>query len=131
MAFASDAEVRERFWQSVSDRAIELPYCTACKTFFYYPRPFCPACWSEEIEFRPASGKGTIWTYTVVRFAHGSPSPWQARLPYVVALVSLDEGVRMMGNIVDCNVDHVRSGMPVRITYIEIDDRTLPAFVLE
>lgn len=131
MAFESDAEAKERFWQSVNERALELPYCTACKTFFFYPRPFCPACWSDAVEFRRAKGTGTIWTYTIVRFAHGSPSIWHERVPYALALVTLDEGVRIMGNVIDCDVETVRSGMPVRLTYHEVGGKTLPAFLLD
>jgi uncharacterized OB-fold protein len=125
----TDTEAKERFWLSVDKRAMEMPYCTACRTWFYYPRPFCPSCWSTDVEFRPVSGNGTVWTYSVVRFAHGIPSPWHERIPYVVALVTLDEGVRMMSNIIECDVDTIRSGLPVRLTYTEIGGRTLPAFV--
>lgn len=127
----NDTEVKERFWQSVRERAMQLPFCNACRRCFFYPRPFCPVCWSEDVAFRPAGGRGTIWSFTVVRFAHGSPSPWHAKIPYAIALVELDEGVRMMANIIDCDVDRVRSGMPVRLTYVEIEDRILPAFHLE
>lgn len=118
------------FWRSVEDRAMLLPFCTACDAFFYYPRPFCPACWSPEVVFRPASGNGTIWSYTVIRFAHGTPSEWHARIPYVNALVDLAEGVRMMANLVDVDIETVRSGLPVRLTYAKIGTRVLPAFVL-
>jgi uncharacterized OB-fold protein len=125
----TETEAQATFWKSVDDRAMQLPYCTACKTYYFYPRPFCPNCWSDAVEFRPAKGTGKIWTFTVVRFAHGIASPWHERLPYVLALIDLDEGARMMGNVVDCDVEAVRSGMPVKLTYIEMGGRTLPAFV--
>jgi uncharacterized OB-fold protein len=131
MALASDTEAKELFWRSVDERSMQLPYCLSCNAFFFYPRPFCPVCWSDQVEFRPASGKGTIWTFTVVRFAHGIPSPWHDRLPFVVAIVTLSEGVRMMGNVIDCDVDQVRSGMPVQLAYAEVGGRTLPCFHLE
>jgi uncharacterized protein len=130
MAIAHDTEAKQPFWASVDMRAMQLPYCTACKTFFFYPRPICPACWSSEVEFRPASGTGRIFTYSVVRSPHGNITGWHKRIPYVVALIDLDEGVRMMSNIIDCDVDAVRSGMPVQLTYTAIDGRVLPAFTL-
>jgi uncharacterized OB-fold protein len=127
---ASDTDAKARFWQSVEDRKLKLPFCRSCLTFFYYPRAFCPNCWSEEIEFRPAAGQGTIWSFTVVRFAHGEKSPWHERLPYVVALIEMHEGVRMMANVIDCDVDRVSSGAKVRLVYTEMGGRVLPAFQL-
>jgi uncharacterized OB-fold protein len=127
---ANDTEAKAEFWKSVEEKKMQLPFCTACKNYFYYPRPFCPKCWSTQVEFRPASGKGKIWTYTVVRVAHGIPSPWHEKVPFVIAIVELAEGPHMMGNIVDCDVETVRSGVPVDLTYIEIGGRTLPAFHL-
>jgi len=131
MAFNSDSEAKEHFWTTVANRALEIPFCAACKTFFWYPRPFCPTCWSDAVEFRASTGMGTIWTYTIVRFAHGAQNVWQEKVPYVVALVTLDERVRIMGNVIGCDVDSIRSGQRVRLTYHEVGDRTLPAFLVE
>jgi uncharacterized OB-fold protein len=128
MAIAHDTEAKELFWKSVEARAMELPYCTACNRFFFYPRPICPHCWSDAVEFRRASGNGTVFTYSIVRSPHGNITGWHQRIPYAVALIELAEGVRMMSNIIDCDVDAVRSGMPVKLTYTEIDGRVLPAF---
>jgi len=130
MAIAHDTEAKELFWASVAERAMKLPFCTACGKFFFYPRPICPHCWSSEVEFRPAKGTGRIFTYSVIRSPHGNITGWHQRIPYVVALIDLDEGVRMMGNVIDCDPDAVHSGLPVRLTYTEIDGRLLPAFTL-
>jgi uncharacterized OB-fold protein len=130
VAIAHDTEAKELFWASVEARAMQLPFCTACNSFFYYPRTICPKCWSSEVEFRPAAGTGRIFTYSVVRSPHGNITGWHQRIPYVVAQIDLAEGVRMMSNVIDCDVDAVRSGMPVRLTYTEIDGRVLPAFTL-
>ena len=117
------------FWRSVDRRAMELPWCGACGRFHFYPRPVCPACWSADLDWRPVGGKGTVWSYTVVRFAHGAHEGWKTRVPYVVALVDLEEGVRMMGNVVDCPVGSVRSGMAVELDYREYEDGLIPVFV--
>ena len=127
---ASDTEAKELFWTSVREHAMKLPYCLSCRAFFYYPRQVCPACWSPEIEYRPVRGTGVVWTYSVVRSAHGNPTVWHDRIPYAVALVDLDEGVRIMANVVDCSVDAVRSGLAVQLTYIDVEGTTLPAFTL-
>ena len=117
------------FWRSVDRRAMELPYCKSCGRFHFYPRPVCPECWSADLDWRPVGGKGTVWSYTVVRFAHGAHEGWKTRVPYVVALVELEEGVRMMGNVVDCPVGSVRSGMAVELDYREYEDGLIPVFV--
>lgn len=130
MAIAHDTEAKELFWASVNERAMKIPYCNACKKFFFYPRPICPNCWSSDVEFRPAAGKGKIFTYSVIRSPHGNVTEWHKRIPYAVALVDLDEGVRMMTTLVDCDVEAVRSGLPVRLTYTEIDGKLLPVFTL-
>ena len=118
-----------RFWQSVDRRAMELPRCGACGRFHFYPRPVCPECWSDDLYWRPVSGRGTVWSYTVVRFAHGAHEGWKTRVPHVVALIELEEGVRMMGNVVDCPVEEVRSGMAVELDYREYEDGLIPVFV--
>jgi uncharacterized OB-fold protein len=124
----TDDEIRAQFWRTVENRAMALPYCRGCSKYFFFPRPFCPACWSDQIELRPASGRGKVWSYSVVRFAHGAASPWHQRLPYALALVDLEEGVRIMANVLECPVEQVRSGMPVQLTYADLDGRTLYAF---
>lgn len=116
------------FWQSVERHAMELPYCNPCQGHFFYPRPFCPTCWSTDIAFRPVGGGGTVWSHTVVHFPHGAHEGWKSRVPYIVALVELDEGVRLMSNIVDCPIEEVRSGMAVDLCYREFDGRILPVF---
>ena len=117
------------FWQSIDRRAMELPYCKPCGRFHFYPRPVCPECWSDDLDRRPVSGRGTVWSHTVVRFAHGAHEGWKTRVPYVVALIELEEGVRMMGNVVDCRVEAVRSGMSVELDYREYEDGLIPVFV--
>jgi uncharacterized OB-fold protein len=109
---------------------MKIPFCRGCGKYFFFPRPICPNCWSSEVEFRPANGTGRIYSYTVVRFAHAIPSEWHKQLPYVVALIELDEGIRIMSNVIGCDVDTVRSGSTVRLTYHDFGGRTLPAFEL-
>jgi uncharacterized OB-fold protein len=116
------------FWQSVDQRAMALPFCKPCRHFFFYPRPFCPTCWSPEIEHRPVSSKGKVWSHTVVHFPHGANEGWKTRVPYVVALITLDEDVRMMSNVVDCDPASVHAGMAVELAYREYEDQILPVF---
>jgi uncharacterized OB-fold protein len=127
-ASTPDERPESHFWNSVARRQMELPFCLKCQRFYFYPRSFCPSCWSSEIEFRPVSGEGTVWSYTIVRFPLGANPGWKTRLPYVVALIDLREGVRMMSNIVGCPPEAVKCGMRVELRYEEMDGRILPLF---
>ena len=121
----------EPFWDATRDRRLVLPWCTACERAFWYPREVCPACLgsvaASAIEWRPAAGTGTVHAASV----HHRPGPGRdpGGGPYVVALVDLPEGVRMMSNVVGCPPESVSVGMPVRVTWHPLSDgRHLPQF---
>jgi len=82
--------------------------CTACGEPHFYPRRHCPFCFSDKVEWRPASGNGTVYTYSVMR---------RAPVPYCIAYVTLAEGPTMMSNIVDCDLDAVRIGQAVKLVF--------------
>ena len=121
------SDAAQPFWEATRSKLLELPYCTSCRAFFWYPRDVCPRCLSEEIEWRPASGHATVYTCsTMTKPAHPSLAD---RVPYVVALVDLDEGPRMMTNIVGCEPDDVTIGMSVQVAWEALPDgRHLPVF---
>lgn len=103
------------YWQAAANGALLVPLCTECNRTFWHPRPRCPRCGSSKVLWRQSAGKGTIYTYTVVR---QSTDPYfKAHLPYVVAMVTLDEGPRIMSNIVECDVDNVRIGNRVSVAF--------------
>ena len=106
-------QVDNTYWEGVERGRMDLPFCAQCNQFYFYPRPFCPSCWSQDVENRPISGNGTIWSYSVVPFPPGPNEGWKTRVPYIVALISLKENVRLMSNVVDCPVDRVNSGLEV------------------
>jgi uncharacterized OB-fold protein len=107
---------------------MELPHCSTCGSSFFYPRPFCPQCWSENIDYKLVSGSGTVWSYTIVRFAHGNAGHLGLEVPYAVVLVTLDEGVRMMGNLIACPPEQVKIGMRVQLEYRLVEGRTYPLY---
>lgn len=103
------------FWEAIARRELMLPYCPACDAAFFYPRPHCPRCFGVDLSWRRYPGTGTIYSYTVVRRA---PGPVFAELvPYVVALLDLDGGARMMGNVAVETLDDVRIGAPVTLDF--------------
>ena len=94
-------------------RRLVLPRCDACATVIWYPRAFCPECSSFDIQWFDASGRGTIYSYTVNRRGQGD----YRDMAYVLAYVELDEGPRVMTNIVDCDPDSVRVGQAVQVVF--------------
>jgi uncharacterized OB-fold protein len=117
------------FWGAARGGRLVVQRCPACGQYQHYPRPWCTNCLHEEPEFVDASGEGTIYTFTVIR---RSPIPaFAARVPYVLAFVDLDEGVRIVTNIVDCDPEAVRIGQRVRARFEAIDDEhTVVLFAL-
>ncbi|HWP66137.1 MAG TPA: Zn-ribbon domain-containing OB-fold protein [Candidatus Limnocylindria bacterium] len=116
------------YWAAARRHVLELPYCTACGAFHYYPRATCPHCLSSALEWRRVSGRGRLHTFTVV---HRGPRDFPLGTPYVLAVVELDEGPRLMTNLVGVPADPaaVRIGMPVEVTFVDLSDAVaLPHF---
>lgn len=97
------------FFDAAAEGRLLVKFCTACGAYHHYPRAICPHCFSERTEWREAKGTGTIYTYSVQR--RGVPEP------YCIAYVTLDEGVAMLANIVDCDLDAVRIGQRVKVVF--------------
>ncbi len=103
------------FWRRVGARALALQRCRACRTFRFYPRALCPECLDDDVEWVAASGRGTVYSYTV---CHRAAAPaFAERVPYIIALIDLDEGVRIMANLVGGTPQDVRVGLPVILDY--------------
>jgi uncharacterized protein len=102
------------YWDATLEGKLMLKQCTACGTVNWYPRTLCPACGSFDTEWIQATGRGTIYTFTVTRRGSGA---YAAAAPYVLAYVELDEGPRMMTNIVDCDVDAIAVGDRVEVVF--------------
>ena len=109
-------EVRP-FWEATARGKLLLPQCEDCQTVIWYPRPVCPACGSLRVSWREASGHGQVYTYTVNRRGQANLAEYQAVDTYVLAYVELEEGPRILTNIVDCEPDAVRIGMPVTVVF--------------
>jgi uncharacterized OB-fold protein len=101
------------YFDAAASGKLILRYCSACKEFHHYPRALCPHCFSDRTEWRDAKGTGTVYTCSVLR--RGVP------VPYCIAYVTLDEGVSMLTNIVDCDLDAVKIGMKVKVVFKPTD----------
>lgn len=121
------AEDSERFWASNRERAMELQKCDDCSKLRYYPGPICHDCGSDRFTWVPVSGKGTIYSWTLLERARGNP--FEEDLPIAILLVTLEEGPVMMSNLLDYEEKDLRIGAPVMIGYEDISpDVTLPIF---
>jgi uncharacterized protein len=111
------------FWEGTAAGELRIQHCPSCGRLRHPPGPMCPACGAEKQDHVVAAGRGTVFSYVV----HHAPKVPGKTLPFVVALVELDEGVRMLGELVDVDPATVAVGMPVEIALTRIDDDlTLP-----
>ncbi|MEU3165156.1 bifunctional MaoC family dehydratase N-terminal/OB-fold nucleic acid binding domain-containing protein [Streptosporangium sp. NPDC006930] len=114
------------FWEGVTAGELRIQKCADCGELRHPPGPVCPSCRSTARTFVTASGEGEVYSYVV----HHNPQVPGLRTPFVVAVVELPEGVRIVGNVVDCAASRVGIGMPVRLTYRRMDDELiLPMWV--
>jgi uncharacterized OB-fold protein len=102
----------EPFFEAAAEGRLLIKACLDCERPFYYPRAHCPFCLGPRTEWREVSGRGEIYAFTVLR---------RAPIPYAVASVALAEGPHMLSNIVDCDFDRLRSGLPVRVVFKPTD----------
>ena len=112
-------EVNREFWSSAARGTLLVQECPECHHRQFYPRALCTQCGGEP-EWLTCSGRGVVHTFTVVR--QNGAKPFNAELPYVVAMIELPEGPRMMGNVTGCPVEDVSIGMPVRAYAVRIED---------
>jgi uncharacterized protein len=97
------------FFDAAAQSKFLIPLCGACGKSHWYPRGICPHCFSQNLSWKEASGKGKIYSLSVMK---------RAEVPYCIAYVTLDEGPTMMTNIVDCDLDVVKIGQPVRVKFV-------------
>jgi uncharacterized protein len=117
----------EPFWAALRERKLVLPFCRDCGVPHLPPGPVCPSCFSDRLQWRPASGRGRISTWTVV---HKAWFPaFAGDVPYNVVQVELDEGPRLTANVIGLANDQLKVGMPVTVEFDDVAEAvTLPRF---
>ena len=114
------------FWEGCERGELVLQRCGRCSVIQHRPRALCASCLSSEILHFVASGRGTIYTYTIT---HQNQAPgFREAVPYVLAYVELDEGPRLLTNIVECALEQVRIGLPVQVDFADEDGFSVPRF---
>lgn len=114
----------EAYWAAANDGKLLMKKCDDCGKTHFYPRAICPHCQSSNTSWYEASGKGVIYSYSVMR---------RGGTPFAIAYVTVDEGITMMTNIVDCDFDALAVGQVVEVTFRPSDggggnDQDIPVF---
>jgi uncharacterized OB-fold protein len=107
-------KANESFWAATAEGRFQLQRCNECDTVLWFPRRHCPSCWTENVSTFNASGTGVIYSFTIIR---KGAMAYKDSGPFVVAYVELAEGPRVMTNIVECDVETVKVGMPVEVVF--------------
>lgn len=99
----------QKFWDAASAGKLLYGFCKTCREPHYFPRPHCPFCFSSAVEWKEASGRATIYTYSIMRRSQTGP--------YAIAYVTLEEGPSLLTNIVDSDLEAIRIGQAVRLVF--------------
>jgi uncharacterized OB-fold protein len=120
-------EWSEGFWQGCARGELVIQRCDECLRLRHYPQPLCPHCRGSSSSWQPVSGRGEVYSYAI---CHRAFHPaFAGALPYVVATVELEEGVRMVADLAGVDPGEVRIGMPVQVFFERVDDEiALPRF---
>jgi len=116
------------FWEAAKRHQLVIQRCNDCRQHYFYPRPLCPHCLSRNVEWTQVSGRGRLHTFVI---NHRPPRNFPVPAPFIIGIVELDEGPRLMSNIVGVAADPnaVRCDMPVEVVFEDVTDEiSLPKF---
>ena len=117
----------EPYWKAAREGKLLIQQCEKCGRHIFYPRLACPFCFSDHVKWVEVTGKGTVYSFSVVE--NNAPSAFIGDMPFVIAIVRLEEGVQLMTNIVGCDPKEVRCEMPIEVVFEKLNDEiTLPKF---
>ena len=105
------------FWEAARRHELVIQQCSDCGQWMFFPRFLCHQCGSENLTWHPAAGRGVVYSFTIVRQA-ANPA-FEPDVPYVYALIELEEGVRMMANVINTDPESVYIGQPVRVVFVD------------
>ncbi|HDP80275.1 MAG TPA: Zn-ribbon domain-containing OB-fold protein [Spirochaetes bacterium] len=116
----------EKFWEGTKQGKFLIQTCGDCGAKIFYPRKYCPECWSGNLDWIEAKGKGKIYTFST---AYSMVEPrFMDELPYTLAYIDLDEGIRVMSRIVECDQKDIKIDMPVEVTFFQRGEFYMPYF---
>ena len=124
-------EISRPFWDAAAEGRLEMQVCDACHAYVWTPRARCYECGSDVLTWCRLSGSGEVFSFTVIRqvAGRGASAYFTEQIPYVLALIELDEGPRMLAQVTGCDVDKVAIGMKLRVRFERVSsDICLPCF---
>ncbi|MFT5133010.1 MAG: putative OB-fold protein [Gammaproteobacteria bacterium] len=117
----------KHYWQGCHEHELRIQRCKDCGNHQFYPRIICTSCMSSHVEWIESSGKGEVLSYTIITRAVSEA--YVQDVPYIVALIKLQEGPCMMSNVVKCEVEEVKIGMPVSVVFEDWSEEiSIPKF---
>ena len=116
----------EPFWDATKDHELKYQVCDDCGGLVWHPRRHCTQCTSLNLSWKTSKGEGTVYTYSIVR--QNYHPAFRELIPYVVAWIDLDEGFRMLSNVVDVDAEEVSVGQRVHVRWLDQEGLALPAF---
>ncbi|HET9884165.1 MAG TPA: OB-fold domain-containing protein [Candidatus Binatia bacterium] len=120
------------FWEGAAKQQLLMQCCLDCSAYIWTPRPSCFECGSENIQWQKLSGRGEVYSFTVIRQVVGraASQAFEKDIPYVIAWIDLDEGPRMITNVIGCPDENVTLGMKVSVVFEQQSaDIWLPKFM--
>jgi hypothetical protein len=120
-------EMSRPYWEGAKRHELLLQKCQECGHYRYPPGETCPSCLSDKLEWVKVSGRGSVYTWTVFHQAY-HPA-YKDDIPYAVVVVELEEGPRMITNLVNCRIEDIKMGMPVEVVFDDVTEEvSLPKF---
>ena len=113
----------QAYWSAARERRLVIRRCMTCNAYHFMPRHLCPTCWSDQLEWVDSKGTGTVHSFTIIRRA--SAAAFSSLVPYVLVLIDLDEGPRMMTNLLGDDSLSVAIGDPVKVAFEDRGDGSL------
>jgi uncharacterized OB-fold protein len=111
-------------WEGARRQRLMVQRCAACAHHVFPPKPVCDACFSPNLTWVQSTGRGEIYSYTIV---HRAPDP-SFEVPYCAAIIALEEGWYMLSNIVNVPMEAIAVGLPVEVCFVEVEGMSLPVF---
>ncbi len=111
-------EENRPWWEALKRHELYLQKCRVCGDVRYYPRALCTDCMSSQVQWIKCSGRATVYTFTTT-YQNQAPG-FRESLPYIMAYVELEEGVKMLTNLVDCPPEQAKIGMPVEVVFDDV-----------
>jgi uncharacterized OB-fold protein len=120
-----NSPISKQFWEGCKRGELQLQFCGHCNSYQFYPRPSCLKCGRRDLIWRRSTGRGKVYSFTIIRQVVDNSPEFQKEIPFTIGLIELEEGVRMYSNIVDVNPEDVKIGQSVEVIFQQLTPAVL------